>query len=66
MVSLSVQMNLSDTNDFNEESKTSCQKYPVSDNPRTLQDPVHGAIELDKVYWTMIDTPQFKRLQNLK
>ena len=38
------------------------EKRPLQD----LQDSVHGSISLDSLYWDIIDTPQFKRLQNLK
>jgi hypothetical protein len=33
---------------------------------RSLQDPVHGQITLQQIFWDIIDTPQFKRLQHLK
>eukprot|EP00466_Bigelowiella_natans_P005633 jgi/Bigna1/54942/estExt_Genewise1Plus.C_460056 len=33
---------------------------------RSVQDPVHGFIPAPKAIWQIIDTPQFKRLQDLK
>ena len=66
MVSTSMDMNMSDTNHFNEESKATTPKYKINENQRSLQDAIHGTIELDQLYWSIIDTPQFKRLQHLK
>ncbi|XP_070560518.1 uncharacterized protein [Ptychodera flava] len=33
---------------------------------KVIQDPIHGTIEMDPVYMTIIDTPEFQRLRNIK
>ncbi|XP_070560506.1 deoxynucleoside triphosphate triphosphohydrolase SAMHD1-like [Ptychodera flava] len=47
---------------------TETERIPIRMRRATkvIQDPIHGTIELDPVYMTIIDTPEFQRLRDIK
>lgn len=51
---------------FNSNFFTNNSPDEILNEQRSYLDPIHGYISFDNDIWTMVDTPQFQRLRDIK